>query len=135
MEVRFLASGEILTTLGQDDFEGKTAREVKQTLAAHVGVSRFRQRLFTENVSRFRQRLFTENGFLEIQDHEVFGSSPVQIQLVMLEFLQPDAEEDKRMISACARNDSASLEQCLQGPRNPNLGGGYGSKLFTLAKW
>ena len=123
MEVRFLASGAMLTALDQDDFEGKTAREVKQTLAAHAGVS------------RFRQRLYVEDGFREIQDDEVFGSAPVQVQLVMLEFLPPDAEEDKQMISACIRNDSASLEQFLQGPWNPNLGGGYGSKLFTLAKW
>ena len=65
MEVRFLASGEILTTLEQDVFDGKTAREVKQTLAAHV------------RVSRFRQRLFAEDGFREIQD-EVFGSAPLQ---------------------------------------------------------
>ena len=83
MEVRFLASGEVLTTLDQNDFDGKTAREVKRTLAAHVGVS------------RFRQRLFAEDGYREIQDDEVFGSSPMKVQLVMLEFLPPDAEEDK----------------------------------------
>ena len=122
MEVRFLASGAMLTALDQDDFEGKTAREVKQTLAAHAGVS------------RFQQRLYVEDGFREIQDDEVFGSAPVQVQLVMLEFLPPDAEEDKQMISACIRNDSASLEQCLQGPRNQNLGGGYGSKLLHSQK-
>ena len=110
MEVRFLASGEVLTALDQDVFDGKTAREVKQTLAAHVGVS------------RFRQRLFTQDGFREIQDDEVFGSAPVQVQLVILEFLSPDdAVEDERMISACRRNDSVCLEKLLQGPRNPNF--------------
>ena len=111
MEVRFLASGETLAALDQDVFDGKTAREVKQTLAAHVGVS------------RFRQRLFTEDGFREIQDDEVFGSAPVQVQLVMLEFLPLDAEKAECMISACQRNDSACLEKLLQGPRNPNIGG------------
>ena len=54
---------------------------------------------------------------------EVFGPAPVQVQLLMLEFLLPDAEEDECMISACRRNDSASVEQFLQGPRNPNIGG------------
>ena len=120
MEVRFLASGKMLTALDQDDFEGKTAREVKQTLAAHAGVS------------RFRQRLYVEDGFREIQDDEVFGSAPVQLQLLLLEFLPPDAEKDKQMISACKRNDLACLEECLQGPRNPNVRGGYRSKLFAL---
>ena len=122
MEVRFLASGEILTTLDQDVFDGKTAREVKQTLAANV------------RVSRFRQRLFTEDGFHEIHDDEVFGSAPVQVQLVMLEFLPPDAEEDELMISACHRNNTVRLEKILQGPRNPNLSGAHGSKLFRLPK-
>jgi hypothetical protein len=100
----------VLTALNQDDFDAKTVREVKQKLAAHVGVS------------RFRQRLFTEDGFRQIQDDEVFGSAPVQVQLV-LEFLPPDAVDDKRMISACWRNDSA-CEKLLQGPQNPSLGGG-----------
>ena len=111
MEVRFLASGEILTSLDEDVFDGKAAREVKQTLAAHVGVS------------RFRQRLFAEDGFREIQDDEVLGSAPMQVQLVVLEFLPPDAEKAEGMISACQRNDSACLEELLQGPRNPNIGG------------
>ena len=123
MEVRFLASGEMPTALDQGDFEGKTAREVKQTLAARAGVS------------RFPQRLYVEHGFREIQDNEVFGSAPVQVQLVMLEFLLPDAEENKQMISACKRHGLATLQQCLRGPRNPNIGGGYESKLFPLAKW
>ena len=120
MEVRFLASGEILTTLEQDVFDGKTAREVKQTLAAHV------------RVSRFRQRLFTEDGFHEIHEDEAFGLAPVQVQLVMLEFLPPDAEEDALMISACHRNDTVRLEQILQGPRNPNLSGRDG---YCSPKW
>ena len=51
----------MLTTLDSDDFNGKTAREVKQTLAAHLGVS------------RFWQRLLAEDDFREIQDDEVFG--------------------------------------------------------------
>ena len=97
MEVRFLASGQILTTLDQDVFDGKTAREVKQTLAAHVGVS------------RFRQRLFTKDGFQEIHDDEVFGSATMQVQLVVLEFLPTDVEEENHMIDALRRNDSARV--------------------------
>ena len=121
MEVRFLASGEVLTTLDQNDFDGKTAREVKRTLAAHVGVS------------RFRQRLFAEDGYREIQDDEVFGSGLMQVQLLMLEFLPPDAEEEKHLLYAARTNDSASVEKFLQGPRNPNLRGGHGPKLLQIS--
>ena len=46
MEVTFLASGERVAVLDTADFEGKTAKAVKQTLAAEIGVSRFKQRPF-----------------------------------------------------------------------------------------
>ena len=36
-------SGEALAVV--DDYEGKTAKEVKRSVAAQVGVSRFRQRI------------------------------------------------------------------------------------------
>ena len=44
MEVYFFASGERLASLDAADFEGKTAKIVKQLLTAQLGVSRFRQR-------------------------------------------------------------------------------------------
>ena len=43
MEVSFLASGEILTVL--DEFEGKTAKELKLALVPKVGISIFRQKI------------------------------------------------------------------------------------------
>ena len=42
-------SGEKLTVL--DDYEGKTAKEIKQFLAPQIGVSRFRQRFWPEDWS------------------------------------------------------------------------------------
>ena len=65
MEVCFLASGEQLTVLDADEFRGQSAKTVKQSLAAHVGVT------------RFRQKLFWEHG-CEIEDDEVFTSVPVK---------------------------------------------------------
>ena len=84
MEVAFLASGELLTVLDVDEVQGQSAKTVKQSLAAQVGVTRFRQKLFWE-------------GGSEIQDDEVFTSVPVKIQLVVLEFWPPDAERDKNL--------------------------------------
>ena len=52
MEVYFFASGERLASLDAADFEGKTAKVVKQLLTAQLGVSRFRQRLFVADGSR-----------------------------------------------------------------------------------
>ena len=95
-------SGEALAVV--DDYEGKTAKEVKRSLAAQVGVS------------RFRQRLWTEDWFHEIQDDEVFTSDLVKVQLVVLDFLPPEAEEDRRMIAVSWGNDVPALEVLLQGP-------------------
>ena len=104
MEVLFLASGEILTALDQDVFDGKTAREVKQ-------------------ISRFRQRLFAEDGFREIQDDVRFlDRLPCKCSCLCWSSCCQMLKRTS-MISACRRNDSASVEQFLQGPRNPNIGG------------
>ena len=54
----------------------------------------------------------------------------------MLDFLPLDVEEEKQMIDALRRNDSARVEKNIQGPRNPNLSGGHRSKhvktIYTL---
>ena len=75
------------------DFEGKTAKAVKQALAAKTGAT------------RFRQRLFLENGAREMLDDEVLASSE-KIQLVVMDFSPPDVAEDERMMSAARNNDT-----------------------------
>ena len=75
MEVCFLASGERVARFDTADFEGKTCKAVKQALTGEIGVTRFRQ-----------------SG--EIPDDEVFASVPEKIQLVVIEFCPPNAEEE-----------------------------------------
>ena len=50
MEVCLL-SGANLATLAPDEFKRKTAKALKQALSAQIGVSRFQQRLFSEDGS------------------------------------------------------------------------------------
>jgi len=98
MEVCFLASGEKIAVLEAAEFEGKSAKAVKQALAAKIGVT------------RFRQRLFLEGDAVEIPDDEVFAS-PAKVQLLVLEFCPADAEEDERMMMA-ARTTQLALNGC-----------------------
>lgn len=77
MEVYFLASGARVTLFDPEDFEGKTGKEVKQALAAEIGAS------------RFRQRLFLEDGAYEIPDDEILGLAVVKVALVLLDFCPP----------------------------------------------
>ena len=122
MEVCFLTSGETLTVL-EDEFQGKPAKAVKKALAAKVGIS------------RFKQRLFVEDGLHQIEDDEVLDPAPLKIQLVVLEFWPPDDEEILNFISASRENNLVALEQLLQRPRNPNEANNDGkTPLFYAAE-
>eukprot|EP00435_Cladocopium_sp_Y103_P020773 s2213_g5.t1 len=83
MEVSLL-SGETGATLAPDEFEGKTAKAVKQALEVQIGVTRFRQRLYSNDGS-------------EIPDHEVFASAPVKLQMVVLDFYPADAQQNQQV--------------------------------------
>ena len=102
-----------------DDYEGKTAKEVKRSLAAQIGISRFRQRFWSEDWS-------------EIQGAVVLASEPMKIQLVVLDFLPPELE-DHKLINASGRNDWKALENLLQCPRSPNSTDALGSRPLQYA--
>eukprot|EP00435_Cladocopium_sp_Y103_P032252 s631_g8.t1 len=122
MEVCFLASGETLSLLDADEFQGKTAKLIKQSFAAQLGVPRFRQKLFSE-------------GGSEILDDEVLASAPLKVQLVVLEFWPQDAEQSQSLLSVSTIKDSLALEKLLQCPVNPNLKDEQGkSALFHAAR-
>eukprot|EP00435_Cladocopium_sp_Y103_P071055 s145_g36.t1 len=108
LEVCFLVSGEKLAALALNEFEEKTAKAVKQTLADQIRVTRFRQRLFSEDGS-------------EILDDEVFDSIPVRLHIAILEVCPGDAAQVEQMLSASARNDLIELEKLLNIPLNPDV--------------
>ena len=107
MEVCSALSGETLVVLEAHEFEGKSVQNVKQIVAAKIGVSRFRQRLLREDDSM-------------IPDDELVVVS-VKVQLLILEFWPLDAKENRKMIWAIRLKDSVELERLLQCPRNPNM--------------
>eukprot|EP00438_Fugacium_kawagutii_P029759 Skav224775 [mRNA] locus=scaffold933:277339:278319:+ [translate_table: standard] len=109
MEVCSVVSGEHLAFCNAEDIEGKSFKEVKQLLAAQIGVP------------RFRQRLFLENGLVEISDDQILAPGTRKVWLVLLEFERTVGEPDQDMISACQDNDAVALERLLQRPCSPNL--------------
>ena len=111
-------SGETLTVV--DDCTEKTTREIKQAVAVQTGIP------------RFRQRFLLESGPREMLDEEPVASA-VKVQLVVLEFELPEAEEDQRMIDACLQNDPQTLENLLQHPRTPNVTDADGKTLLHHA--
>ena len=99
-------TGEVLAVV--DEYEGKTAKEMKQSLADQIGVPRFRQR-------------FLSDEFHEISNDQVFTSEDVKVQLTLLQFCEAEVEEDRKLISASRHNDLVALEDLLSRPRNPNV--------------
>ena len=121
MEVCFLASGQGVAVLEAAEVEGKSAKAVKQALAAKIGVTRFRQKLFLEG----------DGG--EIPDDEIFSSVPPKLQLVVLEFCPANSKLDKQMKSAARNNDTVGLQELLKGPRSPNARDAEGKSLLYHA--
>ena len=100
-------SGEAVAFL--EEHEGKTAKDLKSDVAAQSDISRFRQKLWSEDWSH------------EIPDDEVFTAEEVKMQLVLSEFWPPESEQHARMIAVSEINDPKALEKMLQCPRNPNF--------------
>ena len=69
------------------------------------------------NLSRFRQRLLTDDG--EILHDDTLLSPPLNLQLVKLELLKPDEDRDAAFVDACAENRVAEVENRLCGPQDP----------------
>ena len=111
MEVCSALSGETLAVLEGDEFLGKSVKTVKQSPAARVGFSRFRQRFLSEDGSR------------RIVDEEIFASDPfpIKIQLLIVPLERPNVEHEERIIAAARDNNSVALEQLLQRPLDPNV--------------
>ena len=104
MEVRLL-SGAVIQ-LGANEFQG-TVKELKQILAAQVGVSRFRLKLFLDQ--------------LEIMDDKILEYKPVEPILVVMDFCPADDEDRQQMLLAITQNDLDSLEDILQHGYDPNM--------------
>ena len=79
MEVCSAVSGETLAFLDPKDFKGKSAKYVKQCLAAKVGATRFRQKLFADGLDGS-----------DTPDDAIFAQASVKVQLVILDFWLPD---------------------------------------------
>lgn len=123
MEVCFLVSGETAAVLEAAEFEGQPVKFLKRSLASQLGISRFRQKLFVDD---------GHDGARELSDDEIVASA-MKIQLVISEFLPPDAGEDAKMLIAARKNDSAALEELLRSPRDPMAADDYGYTAFHEA--
>ena len=126
MEVCSAVSGERLACLDPEEFEGKSVKSVKsvkQCLAAKFGITRFRQELLEEG-----------SDCAEVPDDEVFASTSVKVQLVILDFWPPDKEQDQQLVSASRDNNAVAREKLLQRPRSPHVIDDAGQTLRKITR-
>ena len=90
-------SGEDIAVLHTDELEETSAETLKEHLAPIVGITRFRQRLFSEDGS-------------EIGCEDLSLSQTVQ--LVLLQLVEPNAEQEQQMLNACWEMMLNSLNHC-----------------------
>ena len=105
LEVLSAVTGESIAVFEDDEIADASVKALKQRLAPKIGLPRFRLRLLQDSCP--------------LGDDQTFAMQVVQ--LVILEFLPPDAEQDQVIMVACEENDDTLLEQQLNQPRNPNF--------------
>ena len=91
MEVCSAVSGETLAFLDPEEFEGKSAKSVKQCLAAKFGVTRFKQKLLEEGSHGWRSQKMSQ--------------AFVKVQLVILDFWPPDEQQDQPTNGLCIKRE------------------------------
>ena len=77
--------------LDPEEFEGKSAKSVKQCLAAKFGVTRFKQKLLEEGSDGWRSQKMS-HAF-------------VKVQLVILDFWPPDKQQDQPTNGLCIKRE------------------------------
>ena len=113
LEVLSAVTGESVAVFEHQELADASVKALKQDLARKIGLPRFRLRLLHDSCPLGDDQTLIKDQEFTLQ----------VVQLVMLEFLQPDREQDERIMVACEENDDKLLEQHLNQPRNPNFEG------------
>ena len=111
LEVLSAVTGESVAVFEHEELADASVKALKQRLAQKLGIPRFRLRLLHDSCPLGDDQTLIDDQEFTLQ----------VVQLVMLEFLQPDREQDEGIMVACEENDDKLLEQLLNQPRNPNF--------------
>ena len=103
-------SGEIVAEFDEEELDemigsNKLVKDLKKVLADQIGVSRFRQRLFTREI--------------ELQDNMPLPSVP-SVQLVTLNFAEPDQRMEEELLRQCQENNLGEIEMLLRKSQDPD---------------
>lgn len=109
LHVNSAVSGKAIATIQLHEFDGKFVKELKQSLVAKTGFTRFQQKLLCQ-----------DHGTVCLDDDLLI---PGNFQLVFLPFLAQDesGQEICQLHRACRDCDFQAIEVILQEPQDPNF--------------
>ena len=117
LRIRLAASGEEVVALDASEFEGvveqygSTVASLKHYLAG---------RHFPKRFSRFQLRILREGDSVEMVDEESI-TPPLDLQLILMNHLQPDEERDASFIESCGDGRVHEVVKGLEGLLSPNV--------------
>ena len=117
LRIRLAASGEEVVALDASEFEavveqyGSTVASLKRYVA---------QRHFPKRFSRFQLRILREGDSVEMVDEESI-TPPLDLQLILMNHLQPDEERDASFIESCGDGRVHEVVKGLEGLLSPNV--------------
>ena len=111
LEVLSAVTGKSIAGFQEADFAEGSVKALKERLAQKTGIPRFRLQLLQDDCTLDDDQTLIDDQQFTLQ----------VVQLVFLEFQQPDRELDEDIMVACEQDDDKLLEQRLNEPRNPNF--------------
>ena len=129
LRFRLAASGEEVVALDASDYEavveqyGSSVASLKRYLA---------QRHFPKRFSRFQLRILREGDSMEMEDEESI-TSPLDLQLILMNHVPPDEERDASFVESCAWGGVDEVVENLKAPQNPNVVSNLGTALTWAA--
>lgn len=110
------ASGEAVAVLHAASFDamedsGATVGALKRYLVENH---------FESERSRFQMRILRHGDPVELEDDEIIAP-PMDLQLILLNHLPPDAERDMLFLQSCRNGQVDAVEWSLRALQDPNL--------------
>ena len=110
------ASGEEVAAFHKAQFDS-TVAESGATVGA---LKRHLAKRFERKYSRFQLRMLREGNPEELEDDEVI-TLPLDLQLMLMNHLPPDAERDECFLQSCSHGLVHEVERSLKGLQDPNV--------------
>ena len=129
LRISLAASGEEVVALDAGKFEavveeyGSTVACLKRYLA---------QKHFPKRFSRFQLRILREGSSSEMEDEESI-STPLDLQLILMNHLPPDEERDGSFVESCRAGRVDEVVENLKAQHNPDVVSGGRAALTRAA--